>query len=103
MLGLPAAVTFADISTDPDMAASLQSLYHNNISLLDAYVGGLAEAAVPNGHVGPLFAASILEQFRRLRDGDWWYYRNTNNGLFTPQEIAEIDKTGRSAELPSCK
>eukprot|EP00775_Hariotina_reticulata_P010237 gene10237-10396_t len=94
--GLPAAKAFTDISTDSVVASTLQSLYRNNLSLVDAYVGGLAESPVPNGHVGPLFAASIIDQFRRLRDGDWWHYRNTNNGLFTPEQVAEIDKIGKS-------
>eukprot|EP00775_Hariotina_reticulata_P010239 gene10239-10398_t len=94
LFGLPAARSFSDITSDPSLLAALQSLYRNNLSLVDAYVGGLAESPVPNGHVGPLFAASIIDQFRRLRDGDWWHYRNTNNGLFTPEQVAEIDKIG---------
>jgi hypothetical protein len=44
--------------------------------------------------MGPLFAASIKEQFGRLRDADWWYYENgANNKLYNATEIEEIRST----------
>ena len=46
--------------------------------------------------MGPLFAASIKEQFVRLRDADWWYYENgAKNKLYSEDEIAEIRKTSK--------
>jgi hypothetical protein len=61
---------------------------------VDAYVGGLAEPHYGSAHVGQLFYASIFDQFRRLRDGDWYHLKNADNGLFDAQEIAEIERTG---------
>ncbi|WIA39466.1 hypothetical protein OEZ86_005565 [Tetradesmus obliquus] len=92
--GLPPATSFHNITPDAALAAKLEQLYAGNINNIDAYVGGLAEPHVGNAHVGALFYASILDQFTRLRDGDWYYYKNADNGLFTTQEVAEIDGTG---------
>lgn len=62
--------------------------------LADPYVGGLAEPPEGGAHMGPLFTASIKEQFGRLRDADWWYYENgAKNKLYTEAEIAEIRST----------
>ncbi|EFJ43067.1 hypothetical protein VOLCADRAFT_66357, partial [Volvox carteri f. nagariensis] len=38
----------------------------------DAYVCGLAERKLPGSHFGPLFNASLTDQYLRVRDGDWW-------------------------------
>lgn len=38
----------------------------------DAYVCGLAETKLPDNHFGPLFNASLTDQYLRTRDGDWW-------------------------------
>ncbi|XP_070802404.1 eosinophil peroxidase-like [Pituophis catenifer annectens] len=48
---------------------------------IDIWIGAMAEPFVPNGRVGPLMACLIGTQFRKLRDGDryWW----ENRGVFT--------------------
>eukprot|EP00775_Hariotina_reticulata_P012536 gene12536-12669_t len=48
---------------------------------------------VNKGHVGELFYKSIYDQFLRLREGDWFYFENTANGLFNDSEIQEIKTT----------
>ncbi|KAG6927636.1 myeloperoxidase, partial [Chelydra serpentina] len=66
-----------------ELAKKFMDLYGtpNNI---DIWIGALAEPFVPNGRVGPLLACIIGSQFRKLRDGDrfWW----ENPGIFTPQQ-----------------
>ena len=53
-------------------------LYGDDISRLDAYVGGMLET---DGHgPGELFSAIIRDQFIRLRDGDRFWFENTQNG-----------------------
>ncbi|KAG8122839.1 hypothetical protein E2320_018318 [Naja naja] len=44
---------------------------------IDIWIGAIAEPFVPNGRVGPLMACLIGTQFRKLRDGDryWWENR----------------------------
>src|SRR5205807_148423 len=52
--GLPRVTSFAQITSNPALAAQLQSLY-GNVNNIDLWVGGLAEDHVPGGSVGPLF------------------------------------------------
>jgi hypothetical protein len=83
-LGLDAAATFADISSDPEVAARLEAAYVD-INLVDLWVGGLSEDPVEGGMVGETFATVLIDQFERLRDGDPFF--SLNSGL--PQE--ELD------------
>ncbi|KAK6741023.1 hypothetical protein RB195_009088 [Necator americanus] len=64
----------------------LAELY-GDINYLDAYVGGMLEG--DNG-AGELFKAIIMDQFERLRDSDRFWFENTQNGLFTTEEIRKI-------------
>ncbi|XP_006833700.1 PREDICTED: myeloperoxidase [Chrysochloris asiatica] len=59
----------------------------NNI---DIWMGGVAEPLLPNGRVGPLLACLIGTQFRKLRDGDrfWW----ENKGVFSTQQRRALAK-----------
>lgn len=69
-------VSFSDINSDTTVAASLASAYDNNINNIDAWVGMISEEHAPGKSVGPTIAAILLEQFTRLRDGDYYYYEN---------------------------
>jgi hypothetical protein len=60
--GLPPAKSFSDITPDKEVASTLEQLY-GSVNNVDPYVGGLAEPADGGAHFGPLFAASITEQF----------------------------------------
>lgn len=78
--GLLRAESFFDITgEDPaapegSVAADLSAAYDGDVDALDVWVGMLAEPPAAGAQVGPLAAASILDQFTRLRDGDpfWW-------------------------------
>lgn len=50
--------------------AGLQSLYGDDPSSIDLWVGGLLENVVSGAQLGPTFLCIIAEQFSRLRDGD---------------------------------
>uniref|UniRef100_A0AC34QEH4 Peroxidasin n=1 Tax=Panagrolaimus sp. JU765 TaxID=591449 RepID=A0AC34QEH4_9BILA len=41
--------------------------------------------------MGPVFSCIIGEQFRRLRDGDRFWYENP--GVFTPLQLQQLRKT----------
>ncbi|KAI8917755.1 heme peroxidase [Powellomyces hirtus] len=71
--GIPKVYAFADITSDETLQKALFDGYNGNIEDIEPYVGGLAED-VSNGLLGPLFKASITDQFTRLRDGDAYWY-----------------------------
>jgi len=87
--GLPRVHRFAEITTDPAVQAALQSAY-GSVDLVDAWTGGIAEDHLPGAMVGPLFAAIVVDQFTRSRDGDRFWYEN---GQFTPAELQQIRAT----------
>lgn len=68
----------------------LYTLYKGNLNNIDLFVGGMLESE--NGRPGELFRKIIKEQFERLRDADRFWFENTNNGLFTKEEVEQIRK-----------
>lgn len=71
--GLTAVTTFAQISSDPQVQAKLQSLF-GTVNNIDPFVGALAEDHLPGSSVGPFIQAVVGNQFERLRDGDRFFY-----------------------------
>jgi dual oxidase len=76
----------------PEIFDQLSDLYENNLNNIDAYVGGMVESEYETGRPGPLFRAIIQEQFVRIRDADRFWFENTQNGVFSQEEIEEIRK-----------
>lgn len=87
-LGLEAVESFADISSDPEVAARLEELY-GTVDNIDLWVGGLAEDHLPGSSMGETFSMIIIDQFERLRDGDRFWYEN----VFSGEALKEIDGT----------
>ena len=52
----------------------LMTTYKNEPDQIDGFTGGLAETAPSDGKVGPLFACILGTQFKRLRDGDRFFF-----------------------------
>ena len=71
-LGLDRKASFAEISSNPDIAARLEEAY-GDVDLIDAWVGGLAEDSFGDGLVGELFHLIIADQFERVRAGDKYW------------------------------
>ncbi|KAG8225393.1 hypothetical protein J437_LFUL004593 [Ladona fulva] len=87
--GLKRVETFEELGKyHPEIISQLGKLY-NSIDDVDVWVGGLLET-----HKGPgeLFTAIILDQFKRIRDGDRFWYANRKNGLFSEKEIKRIEE-----------
>ena len=90
--GLTPALAFSDISSDIEVQQALGELY-GDIDSLELWVGGLAEDHVDGAMVGEMFHAIISDQFRRLRDGDRFWYENDPYFLANPDLLSEIRST----------
>ncbi|HMN42804.1 MAG TPA: peroxidase family protein [Phycisphaerales bacterium] len=87
--GLPTVTTFAQVTSDPALAAMLGFVY-GNVSMVDPWVGMLAEDHVAGGSAGPLLTAVLVDQFTRTRAGDRFWYQN--DPALTPY-LAQIGAT----------
>lgn len=86
--GLDPVESFAEITSDAEVAAKLEALY-GDVNDVDLWVGLLAEDHTEDGSLGETATAIIADQFERLRDGDRFYYENT----MTDSEIREIEES----------
>lgn len=95
---LSSVETFEDLRSeisDYEVRRKLQELY-GHPGNIDVWVGGILEDQVKGGRVGPLFRCLLIEQFRRLRDGDRFFYENPSS--FKPEQLAQI-KQGSLSRL----
>ena len=72
-LGMPAAATFADVSSDPVVQSRLEAAY-STPDAIDLWIGGLAEDHLPNALVGQLFHDVLRTQFTELARSDRFFY-----------------------------
>lgn len=75
-VGLNRMENFSDITSDPDLALALASVY-DSVDDIDAWVGGLAEDPANDGMLGELFATIVADQFMAIRDGDPFWSQNS--------------------------
>ena len=73
--GLPAVTSFSEVSSDSGVQKALEEIY-DDVDDLELWTGGLAEDHFAGSMVGETFAAIIADQFRRLRDGDRFWFEN---------------------------
>ena len=90
--GLPPATIFADISLDPVVQEELRQAY-GDVDLIDLWPGGLAEDHVPGANVGETFRTIIADQFRRLRDGDRFWFENDPYFQANPDLLEQVRGT----------
>ncbi|GMT02469.1 hypothetical protein PENTCL1PPCAC_24643, partial [Pristionchus entomophagus] len=57
----------------------------------------ITERRHSEGLVGPLFACIIADQFKRIRDGDRFWYENPD--VFSPMQLQQIKKSSLSRLL----
>lgn len=90
--GLSGIAGFSDIGPSPAVAAALQTAYGaGNHEDVDAWTGGLSERHLRGTSMGPTFTAIFVDQFTRLRDGDRFYFENTD--IYPDAFIREIRST----------
>ena len=73
--GLSEVESFADITSDSDVQQALTDAY-GDVDDLDLWPAALAEDHVEGASVGETLQAVIGDQFRRLRDGDRFWFEN---------------------------
>ncbi|XP_043196790.1 peroxidasin homolog isoform X2 [Amphibalanus amphitrite] len=91
--GLRPAANFADFAREIRSARArdeLRQLYGHPDNV-DLWMGGMLEDHVTGSKMGPTFLCIIADQFRRLRDGDRFWYEA--DGVFTPAQLAQIRQT----------
>jgi hypothetical protein len=77
--------SFDQITSDSETAQRLRSIYglnadgSDNVDAVDLVVGGICEDPVNGGMMGEVFSEIVAEQFARLRDGDRFFYLNSDN------------------------
>ncbi|KAF2349212.1 VWFC domain, partial [Trinorchestia longiramus] len=84
--------TFDDlvsVMADDAVREKLHELY-GHPGNVDLWVGALLEDPVKGGRVGPLLACLLLEQFKRLRDGDRFWYEHPS--VFKPEQLDQIKR-----------
>ncbi len=74
-LGMPPLTSFSDLTSDADLANTLQTMY-GTVNKIDPWIGFMAEDHVPNSTMGPTLKKVLSMQFQNLRDGDRYYYEN---------------------------
>lgn len=89
-LGLPALVTFSDLTSDPAMEIAMANLY-GDVNIIDPWIGFMAEDHTPGSIIGPTLQALLQKQFLDLREGDRYYYEI--DAFFTQAEIDDIKNT----------
>ena len=88
--GLAPVASFAQLTSDPDVAVALTELYSGPDDL-DPWIGLLAEDHVPGASVGPTLSRILRFQFEALRDGDRFWY--ANDPQLSPLDVAELEAT----------
>lgn len=86
--GFGRATDWSDITSNTDMQERLYLTY-SSVDDVDLWVNGLFEDAQRGSHLGPLFTKLVSQQFKYLRDGDRYWYRNK----LTPVEVYLVEAT----------
>jgi len=77
---------FEYITSDSVLANKLKNVY-KKVNLIDAVIGVTSEDKVPGTSFGHTQGNLIVEQFKKYRDGDRFFYKNLiNSGFFTTSE-----------------
>lgn len=72
-------------------------LLYGHVDNIDLFVGGMAETPVDGAKVGPLFLNILVDQFKRLRDGDRFWYEDPM--VFTSDQLVQIKQASLSRVL----
>ncbi|XP_048452080.1 peroxidasin homolog [Rhincodon typus] len=96
---MTAVQTFEDLQNeikDAEVRDKLRRLYGipQNIDLWPAL---MVEDVIPGTRVGPTLMCLFITQFKRLRDGDRFWYENP--GVFTPAQVTQLKQSSLASVL----
>lgn len=77
IFGLPKLNSFEALTSDPETASNLATAYNDNIDEVELFLGLIAEDHLPGSSAGLTMAAIWRKEFKRLRDGDQFFYLRT--------------------------
>jgi peroxidase len=90
-LGLAPIARCSDLRADDRVVAALERVYPD-VDQLDLWVAALAEQpSRDDRRLGDVMHGFLVDQFRRCRDGDWFWYQR--DGVLTDWERFEIEHT----------
>ncbi len=90
VIGLLPYTSFEQIHSDAEVYEALTHMY-GNVNNVDLWTGLLAEEHLPGKMLGETLHKIMEDQFRKLRDGDRFFY--LNDPAFTQSERDEISGT----------
>ena len=72
---------------DETIRQKLKKLYLHPDNI-DLFVGGMVENTIEGTRLGPVFMCLLTLQFKRVRDGDRFWYENP--GIFKPTQLTQL-------------
>ncbi|XP_026871157.2 peroxidasin [Electrophorus electricus] len=96
---LSSAQTFDDLRNEirsPTVREKLQRLYGTPLNI-DLFPALMAEDLVPGSRLGPTLMCLLTTQFKRVRDGDRFWYENP--GVFTPAQLTQLKQASLTRVL----
>ncbi len=101
-LGLEAIRDFGDITSNADLAQTLETVY-GSVDNIDVWVGALAEDHVDGASVGELIMTGMVDQFQRIRAGDRFWYENIfdDQALMMFNDLSLSDVIERNTNIES--
>ncbi|KAJ3612857.1 hypothetical protein NHX12_019114 [Muraenolepis orangiensis] len=96
---LTTARSFEDLRNEiknPTVREKLQRLYGTPLNI-DLFPALMAEDLVPGSRLGPTLMCLLSAQFKRLRDGDRFWYENP--GVFSPAQLTQLKQASLTRVL----
>ncbi len=80
--------SFRQVTRNPTVARKLSRAYDGRVEDMDPWVCGISEDHIPGSSLGPLFHRIVRREFRRLRDGDRFYFERRR--YFTREQFLRV-------------
>jgi len=92
LCGLKKTKSFDEFSdVIPQKIVERLKMVYKDVDDVDLFIGGISESPLPGAILGQTFQCLVGDQFKRLQQGDRYYYDNEDNpGKFTEAQLVEI-------------